>query len=126
LYLAHSKLRPCSFGPELLLGELPDDIAGTVRVRRHGQVLWHKAFASGERNMTHRVRGLEHHHFKYSQFRVPGDVHVHFFGADVLSFSDGVRAHAGDSFEIECATFGRPLVNELALHAAPTPALRSL
>ena len=23
LYLAHSKLRPCAFGPELLLGDLP-------------------------------------------------------------------------------------------------------
>ena len=30
LYLAHSKLRPCAFGPELLLGELPDGRA------RHG------------------------------------------------------------------------------------------
>jgi hypothetical protein len=126
LYLAHSKLRPCSFGPELLLGELPDDVAGTVRVRRHGQVLWQKPFASGERNMSHRVSGLEHHHFKYPLFRVPGDVHVHFFGADVLSFSDGVRSHAGDTFEIECAAFGKPLVNELAARATPVPAVRSL
>ena len=30
LYLAHSKLRPCAFGPELLLGELPQDVRGTV------------------------------------------------------------------------------------------------
>ncbi|MET0411068.1 MAG: AraD1 family protein [Polyangiaceae bacterium] len=126
LYLAHSKLRPCSFGPELLLGELPEDVSGVVRVRRHGQVLWQKAFASGERNMSHRLRGLEHHHFKYQLFRVPGDVHVHFFGADVLSFSDGVRAHTGDRFEIECASFGRPLVNELATRPAPATSVHQL
>ena len=34
LYLAHSKLRPCSFGPELLLGDLPDDVRGVSRIRR--------------------------------------------------------------------------------------------
>jgi hypothetical protein len=126
LYLAHSKLRPCSFGPELLLGELPEDVSGVVRVRRHGQVLWQKAFASGERNMSHRLSGLEHHHFKYEMFRVPGDVHVHFFGADVLSFSDGVRAHTGDRFEVECASFGRPLVNELAARPTPATSVRQL
>ena len=126
LYLAHSKLRPCSFGPELLLGELPEDVQGVVRVRRHGQVLWQKPFSSGERNMSYRVRGLEHHHFKYELFRVPGDVHVHFFGADVLSFGDGVRAHTGDCFEIESATFGRPLVNELATRPAPAAPVRPL
>jgi hypothetical protein len=126
LYLAHSKLRPLSFGPELLLGELPEDLSGTVRVRRHGQVLWHKGFASGEHNMTHRVSGLEHHHFKYPLFRVPGDVHVHFFGADVLSFGDGVRTRAGDTFEIECAAFGRPLLNELAVQHVAVARVRAL
>ena len=34
LYLAHSKLRPCSFGPELLLGDLPDHVQGKVGVVR--------------------------------------------------------------------------------------------
>jgi hypothetical protein len=53
-------------------------------------------------------------------------VHVHFFGADVLSFSDGVRAHAGDRFEIECASFGKPLVNELGARRAPGAQVRSL
>ena len=34
LYLAHSKLRPASFGPEIVLGDLPRDIKGTSRIRR--------------------------------------------------------------------------------------------
>ena len=36
LYLAHSKLRACAIGPELLVGELPRDIRGTSRIRRDG------------------------------------------------------------------------------------------
>jgi hypothetical protein len=126
LYLAHSKLRPCSFGPELLLGELPHTLRGSVRVLRAGQVLWQKEFASGEGNMSHRLSGLEHHHFKYPQFRVPGEAHVHFFGADVLSFADGVRAEVGDVFEIECSELGMPLRNPLAQQAAPAPRVRPL
>ena len=36
LYLAHSKLRQSSFGPELLVGELPQEVTGTVRIIRDG------------------------------------------------------------------------------------------
>ncbi len=37
LLLAHSKLRPCSFGPELMLGDLPADVRGTSRLLRGGE-----------------------------------------------------------------------------------------
>ena len=37
LWLAHSKLRPASFGPEILLGDLPADVQGTSRIRRGGE-----------------------------------------------------------------------------------------
>ena len=30
LYLAHSKLRQCSFGPELFIGDLPDHVEGAT------------------------------------------------------------------------------------------------
>jgi len=113
LYLAHSKLRPAAIGPELLLGELPADIRGTARVRRGGTAIWEKSFLTGEDNMSHFVRNLEHHHFKYPMFRQPGDVHVHFFGTATLSFTDGVKAQDGDVFEIEAAPFGLPLRNPL-------------
>ena len=113
LYLAHSKLRPASIGPELLLGELPTDIHGKARIWRGGQAVWEKTFLTGEDNMSHYIRNLEHHHFKYELFRQPGDVHVHFFGTATLSFSDGVKAQDGDVFEIEAAPFGLPLRNPL-------------
>jgi len=90
LYLAHSKLRPAALGPELLLGEPPADIRGTVRIRRSGRVLWERPFLTGEKNMSHAVSNLEHHHFKYPLFRRPHDLHVHFFGTATLSFADGL------------------------------------
>ena len=115
LYLAHSKLRMCSLGPELLLGPLPADIRGTSRIRRDGAVVWEKPFLSGEANMSHSIENLERHHFKYPLFRRPGDVHAHFFGTSTLSFSDGFKTQLGDMFEIEVREFGRPLRNALAV-----------
>jgi hypothetical protein len=115
LYLAHSKLRPCAFGPELLLGDLPGDVRGTISVLRGEERIWQAEFISGEANMSHTLANLEHHHFKYPQFRRPGDVHVHFIGAAVLSFSAGIKAAPGDVFEIDVPEFGAPLRNPLAL-----------
>jgi hypothetical protein len=126
LWLAHSKLRPCSFGPELRLGELPADVRGTSRIRRGRETLWEKPFISGEENMSHATANLEQHHFKYALFRRPGDVHVHFFGTATLSFSDGVTAEPGDVFEIESAAFGLPLRNRLEIRPTPTIPVRAL
>jgi hypothetical protein len=119
LWLAHSKLRPAALGPELLIGELPREIRGVSRILRAGQVIWEKAFSSGEDNMSHTIANLEHHHFKYAGFRRPGDVHVHFFGTGTLSFSDGVRTQPGDVFEIAAEPFVLPLRN--AVGSAITP-----
>lgn len=115
LYLAHSKLRACSFGPELRLGELPAHLEGTSRILRDGQTLWSKPFLSGEQNMCHSLENLEFHHFKYSQFLRPGDVHVHYFGTATLSFADGIQARPGDTFEVSQEAFGQPLRNGIAV-----------
>lgn len=117
LYLAHSKLRPAAFGPEILIGALPADVRGTSRIRRRGAVIFEKPFLSGEANMSHSIANLEHHHFKYGLFRQPGDVHVHMFGTATLSFADGIRTEPGDEFEIEAAGFGLPLRNRLTIDA---------
>ena len=117
LYLAHSKLRPCAIGPELLLGELPQDVRGTVRVLRGEERRFEAEWQSGEANMSHTLANLEHHHFRYRLFRRPGDVHIHFIGAAVLSFSAGIKAAPGDVFEIAAGPFGAPLRNPLAIAA---------
>jgi hypothetical protein len=113
LYLAHSKLRTCSIGPELLVGQLPSSISGRVRVVRDGTELWADTFLTGEANMSYTIANLEHHHFKYAAFRQPGDVHCHFFGTATLSNSAGIVAQPGDIFEITAVPFGRPLRNSL-------------
>ncbi len=113
LYLAHSKLRTCSIGPELLVDQLPSAVNGHVRVLRAGVELWSDTFLTGEAHMSHSLANLEHHHFKYAAFRQPGDVHCHFFGTATLSSSAGIVAQPGDVFEISAAPFGRPLRNSL-------------
>ena len=120
LWLAHSKLRHAALGPELRLGDLPADVRGTSRILRGGETLWEKPFLSGEANMSHSIANLEHHHFKYAQFRRSGDVHVHFFGTATLSFSDKIKTEAGDVFEIVASPFHLPVRNVLSrAHPAP-------
>ncbi|HET7718168.1 MAG TPA: AraD1 family protein [Bauldia sp.] len=126
LWLAHSKLRPCSFGPEILLGDLPDDVRGTSRIRRGKTVIFEQPFLTGEANMSHSIANLEAHHFKYPWFRRPGDVHVHSFGTATLSFAAGIRTRRGDVFEIEAAPFGLPLTNPLAVGKKERIAVRAL
>ena len=113
LWLAHSKLRQAALGPELLVGPPPDHIEGRSRIVRGGAVVWEKPFLSGEANMSHSLANLEWHQFKYTQFRRPGDVHVHFLGTATLSFSDGFRTELGDEFVIEAQPFALPLRNRL-------------
>ncbi|MBI3731117.1 MAG: FAH family protein [Burkholderiales bacterium] len=116
LYLAHSKLRVCGLGPALLIGELPQHVAGTSRIYDiEGKPRWEKSFVSGEQNMSHTIANLEYHHFKYPLFNRPGDVHIHFFGTATLSFADGVSVKAGETFEIESPAFGPALRNCLAI-----------
>ncbi|MDO8711698.1 MULTISPECIES: AraD1 family protein [Pseudomonas] len=119
LYLAHSKLRFCTYGPELRVGELPKHLAGTSRIKRNGETIWEKEFLSGEDNMCHSLANLEFHHFKYAQFLRPGDVHVHYFGTATLSFADGIKTQPGDRFQISLDEFGAPLENGIGESAQP-------
>jgi len=126
LYLAHSKLRACSFGPELLIGSLADHVEGRASIQRDGKTLWEKQFLSGEANMCHTIANLEIHHFKYPLFRRPGDVHVHYYGAATLSCLDGIRPQTGDVFELAVPSFGLPLRNGMSTVPAPYIAVREL
>ena len=124
LWLAHSKLRVASYGPEILVGDLPEDVRGSSRILRNDAVIWEKPFLSGEANMSHSFANLEHHHFKYGIFRQPGDLHVHYFGTATLSFADGIKTQPDDTFEIEVADFGQPLRNTLTFAARTKGATR--
>jgi hypothetical protein len=115
LYLAPSKLRDCSLGPELVIEPEFDDVTGRASIERAGRVIWQAAQATGEQRMCHSLANLEHHHFKHAAHRRPGDVHIHFFGADMFSFKDRLRLEDGDIMEISFAGFGRPLRNPIRI-----------
>lgn len=115
LYLAPSKLRTCGIGPELVVGMEFTDITGTVRIDRGTNPVWSMPVATGEANMSHSLANLEHHHFKYPQHRRPGDVHIHFFGADAFSFGSAVALEDGDTMTVSWEGMGRPLQNTLRL-----------
>ena len=113
LNLAGSKLRACSLGPELVVGADFTDVHGEVRLERAGQTLWQREIVSGEENMCHSLANMEHHHFKFAGHRQPGSVHVHFFGANALSFAQNIVLKEGDVMEIRFDGFGRTLSNPI-------------
>ena len=122
LNLAASKLRSCALGPELVLDQEFQSVVGEVVIERAGAVLWQKPIRTGEAEMCHSLQNIEHHHFKFEAHRRPGDVHVHYFGADCLSFGDGIRLQNDDLIEVRFENFGRPLRNRVRA-AASTPTL---
>ncbi len=118
LNLAGSKLRTCSIGPEITLDADFSHLSGEVTIERNGQSFWSKSISTGEAAMSHSLRNLEHHHFKFDPHRCPGDLHVHFFGAHSLSFGEGIRLQNNDVMTIRFDTMGRALRNTLRV-AAP-------
>ena len=78
--------------------------------------------------MCHSLANIEHHHFKFEFHRQPGDLHIHFFGADAFSFGDGVRLEDGDVMQVRFEGFGRALRNPLSRTpaAARVVAVRSI
>ena len=113
LNLAGSKLRPCSLGPELVFEAEFDNVPGEVRIERAGSALWRKP--DRKRRTEHVPQPCQP---GASPLQVCGPsparhVHVHFFGADALSFGDGVALRDGDMAEVSFEGFGRPLRNPI-------------
>ena len=116
LYLAPSKLRLCSMGPSLQVTDDFDDIALRCTVSRDDQQLYDSGeLRTGEKNMCHSLANMEDHHFKYSQHRIPGDVHLHFFGTSRLSFGSRTWEYEpGDVIQITAPGWCEPLVNTVS------------
>jgi hypothetical protein len=115
LYLAASKLMTCALGPELIIDPDFRAVQGEVAIERAGTILWRREIHTGEEAMSHSLANLEHHHFKHALHRRPGDVHVHFFGADGFSFGEGVKLEDGDVMQVRFDGFGRALRNPLKI-----------
>jgi hypothetical protein len=126
LNLAGSKLRNCALGPEISIEPQFESVRVDVAIERAGSVLWSKSFRTGESAMCHSLQNIEHHHFKFEAHRRPGDVHVHFFGTDCLSFSDGVQLQNGDVMQATFEGFGRPLRNPARRTGAAMKLVRAI
>ena len=115
LYLAPSKLRQCAVGPELVTDFDFQELRLNCSVRRRGETIYDSGeLFSGERHMSHTLANCEDHHFKYSQHRQPGDIHLHFFGTSKLSFGErDWKYETGDEIEIHAPDLGASLVNTI-------------
>lgn len=113
LYLAPSKIRTCSIGPELVIDADFDSYSGEVQISRNGLPIWNSEINTGQKNMCHNLANLEFHHFKYDSHRIPLQAHVHFFGADAFSFGNKIILEDGDKMSVEWKGMGRALFNYL-------------
>ena len=120
LYLAPSKLRQCAIGPELVLAQSLDSIHGKVSILRNENPIWEQNIHSGEQHMAHNLLNLEHHHFKYPNHRIPGQLHIHFLGADAFSYGENIRLESGDQMHIHWKGMGRALQNPLHIASGAT------
>ena len=111
LNLAGSKLRTCALGPELV-DRLPtsNPCPAQVTIERARK----RPVVEGD---PHRARPRCATAWRTSSIIISSSrpiagraiVHVHFFGADSLSFGDGVELRDGDVMEIRFDGFGRAL-----------------
>lgn len=113
LYLAPSKLRTCSVGPELVTDCDFQRIELHCTVVRGGETIYDSGpLYTGEQHMSHSLANCEDHHFKYAQHRVPGDVHLHYFGTSKLSYSTREwKYQEGDEIRIAAPGFSATLAN---------------
>ena len=125
LYLGPSKLRSCAIGPEVVLNPDFTDIHGKVFILRNQEVFWESELRSGEMNMIHSLENLEFHHFKHVQHRVPGQVHIHYFGTSSCSYNAGLSLLEGDLMRVSFEGFGRPLENTLRKGEDDAPSLKA-
>ncbi|MBT4073402.1 MAG: sugar transporter, partial [Chloroflexi bacterium] len=113
LYLAPSKLRVCSIGPELVTDFAFDELEYECKTTRAGETIYQSGpIYSGEKYMSHTLANCEDHHFKYPGHRTPGDVHVHYFGTSKISYTEREWKYAeGDEVTITATGFSAPLRN---------------
>lgn len=114
LYLAPSKLRECSIGPELVIDANIESIDIQLKLIRENNELWQAKTQTGEKHMSHSVQNLEHHHFKNALHRQKGHLHLHFLGANTFSFGSSPSFQKNDCISMEFSGFGRPLKNTIS------------
>jgi hypothetical protein len=119
LYLAPSKLRQCSVGPELVIDADFNNLEGKVSVSRGDETLWESVATTGESNMAHSLANLEYHHFKYEGHRMPLQAHVHYLGTNAFSYSIKLLLQDKDVMTVQWNDMGRALKNPIKISNEP-------
>ena len=119
LYLAHSKLRACAIGPELLVGELPRDVRGTLAdpTRRRGGL--GEAVPVGRGQYVPLDREPRAASFQVPAVPPPRRRPRALFRHVDLELLRRVPHRAGRYVRNSGAVFGRPLRNAFAVADAP-------
>ena len=110
--------RPQRSDPETLTGELPPDDAAPASCAR-GERCGRCLSSPAKRTCRTRWSNLSATTSSTALFRRPGDVHVHFFGPQTLSFAAGIQVRAGDVIEIEAQPFGLATRNPVTRWTQP-------
>jgi hypothetical protein len=107
----------CSIGPELVTDFPFIELEYECIVTRSGETIYESGpIYSGEKYMSHTLTNCEDHHFKYPGHRVPGDIHVHYFGTSKISYTGRPWKYAdGDEVTIYSEGFSAPLRNTVAM-----------
>jgi hypothetical protein len=88
-----------------------ESVPGEIWIEHGATRVWRRRIASGEAEMNHSLRNIDHH-FKIAAHR-RGTSTCTFFGAHSLSFREGVTLLDGDVMVIRFEGFGRALRNVL-------------
>ena len=126
LYAAHSKLRECSMGPELLLGDLPDSVRGLSRVLRARRDAVERRLP--ERRGPHVALDREPRAPSFQARDVPPPrirpLPLLWRGGAELCRRRA--SEPGDVFKLDVPVFGRPLRNTLRVAEPETVAVEPL
>ena len=126
LYLAHSKLRQSSFGPEVLVGALPEEVKGTVRIVRGGKEAWSGELLSGESEHVPLDRQSRAASFQVCRLPPAGRrAHLLLRRERAEHAPSGFQTQPGDVFEVEVAALRPPAPQSARCAARPTRLYRS-
>jgi len=112
-----------SFGPEILLGDLPEDLRGTLRIRRRGELVFETVFRSDIGNALPEIEEPPAPPSTTGQTCRMGEVHLYLFPVLTLGPLATVQPAQGDMIEIEASAFGLPLCTAFAVTPPPERAV---
>lgn len=118
-YNPYCKLCDTAVAPWLFLDTPPTTASGRVTITRGGETAWQGDFDCGEDALYYRIQDMAAHLFSFPAVRRPGLINYVLLGADEASFHDGFRIADGDRIDIDFASHGVTISNDVRFLAPP-------